>query len=437
MRKSGRSSAFTLTKRIMSKVVVVGAGAAGMMAALSAAKAGHRVTIFEKNEKAGKKLFITGKGRCNVTNDSDVENILSHVAVNKKFLYSALYGFSSQDVMQLFEDAGLHLKVERGNRVFPASDKSSDVIRTLVTMLEKLHVRFVFNAPVRAILTEQDEEGFTKARGVLLESDAACKEKEVPADAVIVATGGISYPSTGSTGDGYRFARATGHTLTEPKPSLVPFNIAQDWVKGLQGLSLKNVTLSVWHGKKKIYEDFGEMLFTHFGISGPLVLSASPVCLKYIEEKSLKAVIDLKPALSEEQLDARLLKDFEKYHNKQFHNALSDLLPVRLIDVVVDLSRIDPYKKVNEITRQERMTLLHLLKHMEMDITGTRGFNEAIITRGGVSVRDIDASTMASKRCRHLYFAGEVIDVDALTGGYNLQIAWSTGWLAGLSIAEV
>ncbi len=418
----------------MSKVIVVGAGAAGMIAAIAAANQGHQVTIFEKNEKAGKKLFITGKGRCNVTNDSDVENILNHVVCNKKFLYSALYGFTSQDMMQLLEDAGLKLKVERGNRVFPASDKSSDVIRTLTQLLKSKHVEIVYHCPVAKLLTEIDETHTLKVVGVELAENAPYDEKDVAADAVIVATGGMSYASTGSDGDGYRFGKESGHELTEPVPSLVPMNISEDWVKNLQGLSLRNVNLSIYKKNKKVYDDFGEMLFTHFGISGPLVLSASPVCIKHMAIGELTAEIDLKPALSEEQLDARLLKDFEKYHNKQFHNALSDLLPAKLIPVIVDLSRIDPYKKVNEITRQERNMLLHLLKHLTMHISGLRGFNEAIITHGGISVKDVNASTMESKKCQGLYFAGEVLDVDALTGGYNLQIAWSTGWLAGTSI---
>lgn len=443
-----------LTKVKMSKVIVVGAGAAGMIAAITAAEAGHQVIVIEKNEKPGKKLFITGKGRCNVTNDCDVETLLNNVTVNKKFLYSAFYGFTSQDMMKLLEDAGLKLKVERGNRVFPQSDKSSDVIKTLRLLMEKNHVEVMYQQTVKELIFDRNTPEKCKIKGVRLE-DGRC----LTADSVIVATGGLSYPVTGATGDGYLWAKSAGHDIKPTYPSLVPLNIKEEWVKEMQGLSLKNVRLSVFKGKKKIFEDFGEMLFTHFGISGPLVLSASPVCIGHMKDEKkkkdgrtadkqenieslagkmldagLEAEIDLKPALDEMQLDSRLVKDFEKYNNKQFHNALADLLPSKMIPVIVALSGIDAYKKVHMITREERQSLCRLLKHLRMHISGVRGYHEAIITKGGVSVKDINPSTMESKLCGGLYFAGEVLDLDAVTGGFNLQIAWSTGRLAGGSI---
>ena len=417
-----------LTKKKMSNVIVIGAGAAGMMTAITAASAGHTVTVTEKNEKAGKKLFITGKGRCNVTNDCDVETLLNHVTVNRKFMYSAFYGFTSQDMMALLESEGLKLKTEWGNRVFPQSDKSSDVIKTLCRMMEKNHVHVMYNCPVDEMIYHHDS-GNLKVSGVRLKNG-----KCLFADAVVVASGGLSYPVTGSTGDGYVWAKSAGHEIKPTSPSLVPLNIAEEWVKSLQGLSLKNVRFTVFNGKKKIYDDFGEMLFTHFGISGPLVLSASPSCIPHID-KGLTAEIDLKPALDEAQLDMRLVRDFEKYNHKQFHNALDELLPSKMIPVMIELSGIDPYKKVHMITREERLKLGYLFKHLKMHILSLRGYNEAIITRGGVSVKDINPSTMESKLCKGLYFAGEVLDLDALTGGFNLQIAWSTGRLAGLGIS--
>lgn len=399
-----------------------------MLSAITAASAGHQVTVLEKNEKAGKKLFITGKGRCNVTNDCDVETLLNQVMVNKKFLYSAFYGFTSQDMMKLLEDGGLRLKVERGNRVFPQSDKSSDVIRTLCQMMDRHGVEVLYDHPVKDIIFDRTSEETCKIKGVCLENG-----KKLYADNVIVATGGLSYPVTGSTGDGYAWAKEVGHDIKETSPSLVPLNIREEWVKEMQGLSLKNVKLTVFKGKKKIYDDFGELMFTHFGVTGPLVLSASAVCINHID-KGLEAEIDLKPALDDAQLDSRLLKDFEKYNNKQFHNALGDLLPTKMIPVIIELSGIDPYKKVHMITREERQNLCYLLKHLRMHISGLRGYNEAVITRGGVAVKHVNPSTMESKLCRGLYFVGEVLDLDALTGGFNLQIAWSTARLAGLSI---
>lgn len=410
----------------MSKVIVIGAGAAGMMAAVTAADAGHGVVVLEKNDRPGKKIYITGKGRCNVTNDCPPEELLASVVSNPKFLYSAFYSFTSQDMMAFLEKEGLHLKVERGNRVFPASDKSSDVIKTLKEAMARRGVKVLYETAVKSLMFSEDGEAVC---GVVTEDG-----KKLPSDAVVIATGGLSYTSTGSTGDGYRLAAEAGHKVTETMPSLVPLNIKEEWCRDLQGLSLKNVRLQVKNGKKVLFEDFGEMLFTHFGISGPLVLSASARCGKFIGKKPLNAVIDLKPALDAEQLDARILKDFEKYTNKQFRNSLSDLLPNKLIPVIVALSEIDAYKQVNEVTKQERARLVGLLKGLTMEISGLRGYNEAVITRGGISVREVNPSTMASKLKRGLFFAGEVLDLDALTGGFNLQIAWSTGYLAGLGI---
>lgn len=394
-----------------------------MMAAVAAADRGHEVHVLEKNDRPGKKLYITGKGRCNVTNDCTVEELLQNVVTNPKFLYSAFYGFTSRDMMDFLEKEGLRLKVERGSRVFPMSDKSSDVIRTLKEAMERRKVFVHYCTEAKHLLFSEDQTAVTGVRT----KDGA----DLTAESVIIATGGLSYTSTGSTGDGYRLAKEAGHKVTETSPSLVPLNIKEEWCSQLQGLSLKNVRLQVKDGRKVLFEEFGEMLFTHFGISGPLVLSASALCSRQISKKTLQAFIDLKPALSLEQLDARILKDFEKYTNKQFRNALSDLLPNKLISVVVELSGIDAYKPVNEVTRQERRSLVGLLKSLPLTISGLRGYNEAVITRGGVSVREVNPSTMASKLKEGLYFAGEVLDLDALTGGFNLQIAWSTGYLAG------
>ncbi|MCQ2525798.1 MAG: NAD(P)/FAD-dependent oxidoreductase [Lachnospiraceae bacterium] len=404
----------------MSKVIVVGGGAAGMMAAIAAGKNGNSVELYEKNEKLGKKLFITGKGRCNVTNAADVETLLNNVVRNRKFLYSAFYGFDNMALCEMIEEAGCKLKTERGDRVFPESDHSSDIIKALEKLLQKYHVSVHLKAEVKSILAEDGE-----AKGIKL-SDG----KKIFGDAVIVCTGGYTYPLTGSTGDGYRFAKDTGHTVTEVAPSLVPFETSEKWAKDLMGLSLKNVNLTLISGKKKLYDGFGEMLFTHFGISGPLVLTAS--C--YYDDKKYpdcKVIIDLKPALSLEQLDKRLIREFEANVNKQFDNALASLLPSKMIPVMVELSGIPADKKIHDITKQERADFAALLKHVEMNITGTRGPEEAIITRGGVSVKEIDPGTMESKSVKGLYFAGEVLDLDAVTGGFNLQIAWSTGYAAG------
>ena len=411
----------------MSRVIVVGGGAAGMIAAVTASACGHQTILMEQNEKLGKKLFITGKGRCNVTNACEIDKLFENVVSNPKFLYSAFYGFDNEQMMKLLEEAGCPLKVERGERVFPVSDHSSDIIAALQRLLHKNRVEIRLNTKVEELLTEEKN-----VRGVCLASG----QKEY-ADAVILATGGLSYPATGATGEGIRMALDTGHALKDCLPALVPFEVSENWCVLLQGLSLKNVSLRMLCGKKEIYQGFGEMLFTHFGVSGPLILTASSFygrCSKKDDKTDVILELDLKPALSEEQLDKRLLRDFEENHNKQFKNALSGLFPVKLTPVMVMLSGIAPDKKVHEITKEERKHLVYLIKHLLLHVTGTRGFNEAIITQGGVSVKNVNPSTMESKLVKGLYFAGEMLDLDALTGGFNLQIAWSTGHLAGSSI---
>jgi hypothetical protein len=409
----------------MSKVIVIGGGAAGMMAAYAAATAGHLVTLLEQNEKLGKKLFITGKGRCNITNAGDMDTLFSNVMSNRKFLYSAFYAFDNEQVISFLEENGLHTKIERGNRVFPVSDHSSDVIAAISRALKKERINVKLHTRVSDIITES-----SAVTGVRL-SDG----KIINADAVIVATGGFSYQSTGSTGDGYRIAENSGHRLVERTPSLVPFETKEEWAKELQGLSLRNVSVSIFNGKKKLYDEFGEMLFTHFGLSGPLILTASGMIKPSLFSQELNLFIDLKPALDAEQLDKRILRDFDEAKNKQFKNSLGGLLPTKLIPVIIELSGIDPEKKVNEISKKERAELVALLKKLPLTVTGLRGWNEAIITKGGVSVKDVNPSTMESKLISGLYFCGEVLDLDALTGGFNLQIAWSTGYLAGISIS--
>ena len=399
-----------------------------MMAAYAAAESGHAVTLLEQNEKLGKKLFITGKGRCNLTNASDMEQLFANVVSNRKFLYSAFYSYDNEQVISFFESHGMPTKTERGNRVFPVSDHSSDVIAALSTALWGQHVEVLLHTKVnRLLLEKRDEE--KRVTGVEL-----ADHTKMHADAVIVATGGISYPSTGATGDGYRMAEESGHKMVSPTPALVPMEMKEPWVRDLQGLSLRNVRMSVTRGKKKLYEDFGEMLFTHFGVSGPLVLSASGCIPAKAFDQELSMTIDLKPALDVEQLDHRILREFDEMKNKQFKNSLGHLLPAKMIPVMIALSGIDPDTKVNEISREQRQNLLHLFKNMPLTITGLRDFKEAIITKGGVSVKDINPSTMESKLVQGLYFCGEVLDLDALTGGYNLQIAWSTGHLAGISV---
>ena len=407
----------------MSNVIVVGGGAAGMMAAVFAARNGQNVQLLEKNEKLGKKLFITGKGRCNITNAADIEDLFAAVTSNPKFLYSGFYSFTNQQVIDFFEELGVKTKIERGERVFPVSDHSSDVIAAFSRELKSLGVSVSLHTEVRELLCEQD-----KVCGVLLTNG-----KKMKADAVIVATGGISYPSTGSTGDGYRFAKETGHRVTELLPSLVPMEVRQWYAKELQGLSLRNIEIRITDGKKKLYEEFGEMLFTHYGVTGPVILSASSVVGKTLRKKELTLHIDLKPALSEEQLDKRILREFDANHNKQYKNSIDSLFPAKLKPVMIELSEIEPEKKVNEITKEERQRLVHLIKDFTMTLTGLRSYNEAIITKGGVSVKEIDPGTMESKKMKGLYFVGEVLDLDAVTGGYNLQIAWSTGYLAGIN----
>lgn len=410
----------------MSKVIIIGGGAAGMMAALTAAENGHAVHVYEKNEKLGKKLFITGKGRCNLTNACDMEELFDAVCTNGKFLYSAFYGFTNQDAIRFFEKGGLKIKVERGNRVFPASDRSSDVIAVLQRRMKSLGVNVHLNMAVKEVLAE---DGCVK--GILTEAG-----DEADADAVIIATGGLSYQTTGSTGDGYRFAEALGHQVTELSPALVPLNVKEDVVKGLQGLSLRNVRAGIYDGKKRLYEDFGEMMFTHFGVTGPLILTASSRIQKQIRKKELRLAIDLKPALSEEQLDRRILRDFEEAKNKQFKNAVNGLFPAKLVPVMIEKSGILPEKKVNEISKEERHHFLRLIKNFELTVTGLRDYNEAIVTKGGVHVKEVNPATMESRRVSGVYFAGEVLDLDAVTGGFNLQIAWSTAYAAGMGIPQ-
>ena len=413
----------------MSHVIVVGGGAAGMFAAIAAAKNGHQVTLYEKNEKLGKKIFITGKGRCNITNAADMEELFDAVVTNSKFLYSSFYGYTNQNVIDFFEDAGVPVKIERGNRVFPISDHSSDVIRALEREMKKVGVKVCLNTEVKSVEAEKGK--FNKV--VLKDTTTQT------ADACIVATGGLSYRSTGSTGDGFRFAENVGHKVTQCFPSLVPMETKEPWICELQGLSLRNVEAKILDGKKELYKDFGEMLFTHFGVSGPLIISASSyVGKKFMDKngqkKELTLEIDLKPALTEEQLDQRVLRDFEENHNRQFKNAITKLFPTKLIPVMLELGGIDPEKKVNSIEKEERKQFVHLIKHFRMTLTGLRDYPEAIITKGGVNVKEIDPGTMESKLVKGLYFAGEVLDMDALTGGFNLQIAWSTGYAAGNAI---
>jgi len=444
-------------------VIVVGGGAAGMMAAIAAAQTETengdkiRVTLLEQNEKLGKKLFITGKGRCNVTNAGDMDNLFENVMTNARFLYSAFYSFDNRAVMELLEAEGCPLKIERGGRVFPVSDHSSDVIAALTRALKRLQVEVCLRAKVKALWWErsagipegsggQREQanrdlldafsgGNRKRKNVALgkiQGVQLADGKRLKADRVILATGGLSYAGTGSTGDGYLLAKETGHGMIECRPSLVPFRVREEWCRELMGLSLRNISLSLHGGGRELYRGFGEILFTHFGVSGPLVLSASCYYVSKCKGEA-QLLIDLKPALDEQQLDKRVLRDFEESKNKQFKNALGHLFPARLIPVMIRLSGIQPEKPVNEITREERRAFVRLVKALPMTVTGVQGYEEAVITKGGVAVRDVNPSTMESKKVQGLYFAGELLDLDALTGGYNLQIAWSTGHLAGTS----
>ena len=408
----------------MSKVLIVGGGAAGMLASIFSARNGHEVHVYEKNEKLGKKLYITGKGRCNLTNACDMDALFASVRTNSRFLYSAFYGFTNQDAMAFFEEEGLKIKTERGERVFPLSDRSADVLDTLRRSMRRAGVEVHLNTEVKDIIVEAGE-----ARGLIL-SD----KTRIEGDAVIVATGGLSYPVTGSTGDGYRFAKEAGHKVTDCIPSLTPFNIREQFVKDLQGLSLKNVELRICNGKKEVFREFGEMMFTHFGITGPLVLTASSYVGTLAAKQELKAVLDLKPALSEEQLDQRILREFDANPNKSFKNVIGSLFPAKLTPVMIGLSDIDQDKKVHDISREERQGFVKLTKSLPMTVTGLRDYKEAIITKGGVAVKEINPSTMESKFVKGLYFIGEVLDLDAVTGGFNLQIAWSTAYAAGNAV---
>jgi len=404
------------------KIVVIGGGPAGMMAAISAAEQGGSVTLLEPNERLGKKLNITGKGRCNVTNNAGLEELLANVPKNGKFLYSAFSRFDGRDTMAFFEKLGVPLKTERGNRVFPVSDRAFDISGALERRLKALKVTIVRD---RATGIDIDEDTVTAVTG---------ERGTYPAHSVILATGGVSYPATGSTGEGHRMAANLGHTVTPLQGSLVPLREKGNFCARMQGLSLRNVSLTVFENNKKIYTDFGEMLFTHFGVSGPLVLSAS-AHMRRFDKKEYRLEIDLKPALDEQTLDKRLLSDFEKHANQDFCNALSDLLPQKLIPVMVELSGIPERQKVNEITREQRRTLLQLLKHFPIAVAGLRPVTDAIITSGGIKISEINPTTMESKLVKGLYFAGELIDTDAYTGGFNLQIAWATGRAAGIAAA--
>lgn len=406
----------------MGKVIIIGGGPSGMMAAIAASKE-NEVILLERNEKLGKKLFISGKGRCNVTNSKDISEFFDYIPVNSTFLYSALYTYTNSDTINFFESHGVKLKTERGDRVFPCSDKSSDIISCLQNQLTKNGVQIKYNSRVKKFLHNNKH-----IQGVVLDNDSV-----IYGDHFILCTGGMSYPITGSTGDGYSISKELGHTIVKPVPSLVPLEIREDWVKELQGLSLKNVEINLYNKNKLIFNDFGEMLFTHFGISGPIVLSAS-CAIKNCSNITCK--INLKPALSPDELDKRIQADFSKYINKAFKNSLNELLPQKLIPVIVSLSNIDPDKKVNSITKEERLNLVNVLQNLTMTVKGFRPIEEAIVTSGGIDVKEIDPSTMKSKLIDNLYFAGELIDIDAYTGGFNIQLAFSTGYLAGSKVGE-
>jgi predicted Rossmann fold flavoprotein len=407
----------------LSNVVIIGGGPAGMMAGISAAKK-HKVTLIEKNEKLGKKMYITGKGRCNVTNAKDIGDFFEYIPGNSNFLYSSLYTFTNNDIMDFLNKAGVELKVERGDRVFPKSDKSSDIINAFQNELEDRGVKILLNSKVKDFIVKAG-----KIIAVLLDNGGV-----INGDFFIIATGGASYPQTGSNGEVLKLIEKLGHKIVKLKPSLVPIEIEDPWIADLQGLSLRNVELSLKDKNNKvIYKEFGEMLFTHFGISGPIVLSGSRVVNFYDD---LFAEINLKPALSEEELDKRIQKDFSKYINKDFRNSLNELLPQKLIEVIINLSGIEPEKKVNLITREERKKLTYIIQHLKLNIKGLRPIDEAIITAGGVDVKEINPSDMKSKLISNLYFAGEMIDVDGYTGGFNMQIAFSTGYLAGQMVGE-
>ena len=407
-------------------VIVIGGGAAGMMAAIMSSRNGNQVTILEKMRSMGRKLSITGKGRCNITNATDMDNFIKNVPGNGKFLFSAFSKFTNQDAINFFNEIGVKTKVERGDRVFPVSDSAMEVIDRLKKELDKQNVKVIVDTPVKCLIVEEG-----RVTGVKTEAG-----KTYSCDKVILATGGKSYPTTGSTGDGYKIAKMVGHTIVEPKPSLVPLETFEKKIEKLQGLSLKNVGIKIFDGTKLVYEDFGEMLFAHYGVTGPVILSGSAHLLrvKNIEEKlksqTIKIKIDLKPALTTEKLEARIQRDLEKYTKKQYKNSLADLLPGKMIPYIVEESQIDEEKQTDQITKEERKNLAELLKNLEFTIKGFRPIEEAIITAGGISTKEINASTMETKIVSGLYFAGEIIDVDAYTGGFNLQIAYSTAYVA-------
>ena len=420
------------------KVIIIGGGPAGLLAAVSSAQNKNEVTILEKMDMPGKKILITGKGRCNITSSLPIDEFIKNIPGNGMFMYSAFNNFTNEDILKILKEQGVQTKVERGNRIFPVSDKSKDVQLALINKVKKLGVKILKNAKVEEILVNEDK----KVEGVVASING--KIEKISAEKVILATGGKSYPGTGSTGDGYKLAQELGHTISKIRPSLVPLTAKKDKsldiCKQMQGLSLKNVKIYLKDTEKDkiIYKDFGEMLFTHFGVSGPIILSSSAHLLRYknveklLSENKIILSIDLKPALSEEQLDSRILRDFDKEKNKEFRNSLNDLLPKKMIETIVELSNISPIKRVNEITKKERTQLVHLLKNLEIVISGFRPIEEAIITSGGINIKEINPKTMESKIVKGLYFAGEVIDVDAYTGGFNLQIAYSTGFTAGM-----
>ena len=421
------------------RVPVIGGGPAGMMAAISASKNNNEVYLLEKNSKLGKKLLITGKGRCNIKSSLDIKDFISNIPGNGRFLYSVFDNYTNIDIINFLKEQGVRVKEERGNRIFPVSDKSSDVLNAFEKELKNKQVKIKFNARVTNIETQENEVKYVHY------IDKNGQSKKIETDKVILATGGKTYPETGSTGDGYEIAKKLGHTITEIKPSLVPLTtngISLNICKELQGLSLKNISIKIMDTSKSkvIYEDFGEMLFTHFGVSGPTILSASAHLLRYknidnvIKEQNIKLIIDLKPALSIEKLDTRIQRDFFENKNKEFKNSLNDLLPQKLIYPVIQLSAIDANKKVNEITKEERLRLVKLLKNFSIVISGFRPLEEGIVTSGGISIKEINPKTMESKLIKGLFFAGEIIDVDAYTGGFNLQIAYSTGYTAGCEI---
>lgn len=404
----------------MKQIIVIGGGPAGIMAAMAAAEK-NKVILIERNEKLGKKLYITGKGRCNVTNNKDISEFFDYIPGNPEFLYSSLYTYSNLDVMNYFKNMGVNLKVERGDRVFPKSDKSSDIINALIKSLGNKNVEIMLNTRISSINIENG----------IIKNLVTDKKKIIKGDHFIICTGGLSYPQTGSTGDGLAFAKKAGHTVTEIRPSLVPIEVKESWISNLQGLSLRNVELSIIKKNKVIYKEFGEMLFTHYGISGPIVLKASRIVN---EKENMSVVINLKPALKKEELDKRIQKDFMKFSNKDFKNSLNELLPQKLISTVITLSGIDESKKVNSITKEERKNLVDIIQKFTLNIKNLRDIKEAIVTSGGVDIKEIDPSTLKSRIISNMSFAGEVMDVDAYTGGYNIQIAFSTGYLAGKSI---